>query len=245
MKKLKNIMIIVIMQLIVMVNTFSIMSIGPIYFNHRIDGEGGYQEYTIENDSFSTVRYKMGVVPVTEDKELYQKMKNWIEIYPKVLTIKPKSSEKVKVLIKADEDAKIGEYRFRIEPQPIYIPELNEDFREKKPSSVRMRVPFVLMMEVEGYVGNLGDIRKDIEITKIKNGIEIVNNMQRRGVLEVETRANKKRYVEIIKLEKGERVIKKYKGVEEIKVREAATQEEIIKIEYFLVDEDLKHEVHE
>ena len=238
-------MILVIMQLIVMVNTFSIMSISPIYFNHRIDGEGGYQEYTIENDSFSTVRYKMGVVPVTEDKELYQKMKNWIEIYPKVLTVKPKSSEKVKVLIKSDKDTKIGEYRFRIEPQPIYIPELNEDFREKKPSSVRMRVPFVLMMEVEGYVGNLGDIRKDIEITKIKNGIEIVNNMQRREVLEVETRANKKRYVEIIKLEKGERVIKKYKGVEEIKVREAATQEEIIKIEYFLVDEDLKHEVHE
>lgn len=232
MKRLKNIMMIVITQLIFAVNTFSIMSIGPIYFNHRIDGEGGYQEYTIDNDSFSTVRYKIEVVPVTEDKELYQRMKDWIEVYPKVLTIKPKSNGIVKVLIKADENAKVGEYKFSIKPQPVYIPKLNEETIDKKLSSVKIRMPFVLMMEIDGYVGSLGDVKKDIEIMKIKNGVEIVNHLRRAVVLELRMDTKEKTWSEIIKLGKGKKVVKEYKkGIREIRIMDVDSQEEIGKIE--------------
>lgn len=203
------------------------MSIGPIYFNQRIDGNGGYQEYEIDNPSFSTKRYKIKVIPEINNKELMKKMEKWIEVYPKVLTIPPKSTGKVKVLIKASPDTKPGEYNFILAPTPITIPILENKSGNSKLATIGVEAPLHFSMTLSGYVGNLGDIYKDVKIEKIKddNGlkIKIVNSMKREIALDILVTDNKTRYRDLLKIKAGKIVEKIYKNGKKLEIKEAST----------------------
>lgn len=209
------------------VTSFS-MSIGPIYFNQRIDGAGGYQEYEIDNPSFSTKRYKIQVIPETTDKKLQKSMEKWIEVYPKVLTIPPKSSGKVKVLIKSSANTKPGEYEFVLSPTPITIPTLEDKKTDSKLSTIGITAPLHFSMVLNGYVGNLGDIYKDVVIEKLadKEGIKvkIINDMKREVALDILVTDNKTRYRDLLKVKAGKTIEKVYKNGKKLEIKEASTQ---------------------
>lgn len=207
------------------------MSIGPIYFNQRIDGNGGYQEYEIENESFSTNRYKISVIPETNKEEERNQMKKWVSVYPKVLTVKPKSKGKVKVLIKAGANVKPGEYKFILKPTPIVVPVLNENKLGK--ASVALKAPLNFSLGLNGYVGSLGDVRKDIKIERTKTSagtrLKVVNNMKREVALDISIRKGGEGgdEIDLLKIKPGTSFEKMYKGGKKIEVREAPTKIEI------------------
>lgn len=207
------------------------MSIGPIYFNQRIDGSGGYQEYEIDNASFSTKRYKIQITPETNNKELMKKMEKWVEVYPKVLTIPPKSTGKVKVLIKSPPNTKPGEYSFTLAPTPITIPTLENKNGNSKLATIGVQAPLYFSMALNGYVGNLGDIYKDIKIEKLKdkNGlkVKIENNMKREIALDILVTDNKTRYRDMLRIKAGKTVEKTYKNGKKLEIKEAPTGLEI------------------
>lgn len=217
--------------LIILTTTSFSMSIGPIYFNQRIDGTGGYQEYEIDNPTFSTKRYKIKVVPDTNDKKLKEQMEKWIEVYPKVLTIQPKSTGKVKLLIKAPTNTKPGEYSFVLAPTPITIPTLENKKSDSKLAMVGIKAPLHFSMVLNGYVGNLGDIYKDLKIEKIndKEGlkIKISNTMKREVALDILVADNKTRYRDLLKVKAGKEIEKLYKNAKKIEIKEAPTELEL------------------
>lgn len=154
--------------------------IGPTVFDKRIDGEGAYQEFEITNDTFDKQRYKIDISGV-ENKEF----KNWVEIYPKVLTIEPKSSKKFKVLIKAPNNTPNGEYKFVVSPNAIKVPILNKNKENNKNQiTLQGEMTLAIALEMRAYVGDLGDIKNDIQIKNIKKDgdtlrFEVKNNLDR------------------------------------------------------------------
>lgn len=203
------------------------MSIGPIYFNQRIDGNGGYQEYEIDNETFNTKRYKIQVTPQTNDKELMKKMEKWVEVYPKVLSIPPKSTGKIKVMIKSPPDTKVGEYSFLLNPTPITIPTLENKKDDSKLATIGLKASLQLSMTLNGYVGNLGDVYKDIKIEKIKDNdglkVKIENNMRREVALDILVTNNKTRYRDLLKIKAGKTIEKTYKNGKKLEIKEAPT----------------------
>ena len=214
--------------LIILTTSSFSMSIGPIYFNQRIDGTGGYQEYEIDNPTFSTKRYKIQVTPDTEDKKLKEQMEKWVEVYPKVLTIQPKGIGKVKVLIKAPSNTKFGEYSFVLAPTPITIPTLENKKSDSKLAIVGIKAPLHFSMGLNGYVGNLGDIHKDLKIEKInsKDGLKVKlsNTMKREVALDVLVTDNKTRYRDLLKVKAGKEMEKLYKNAKKLEIKEAPTE---------------------
>ncbi|MGL5413961.1 hypothetical protein [Cetobacterium sp.] len=207
------------------------MSIGPIYFNQRIDGAGGYQEYEIDNPSFGVKRYKIQVSPETSDKALKQEMKKWVEVYPKVLTIPPKGTGKIKLLIKASPKAKQGEYKFILEPIPITVPVLENKKSDSKLASVSLSASIQFSLGLNAYVGNLGDINRDLKIEKVetKDGLKIktVNNLKREVALDILVINRKTRWRDLIKIKSGESFEKIYKEATKLEIKEAPTQLEL------------------
>lgn len=219
-----------LMLVLVTATSFS-MSIGPIYFNQRIDGQGGYQEYEIDNPSFNTRRYKIKVTAENSDKALEKEMQKWVEVYPKVLTIPPKSSGKVKLLIKAGANAKPGEYKFVLSPTPITIPTLENRKNNSKLATVSLSAPIHFSLGLNSYVGNLGDVKREVKIEKTTGkggiGIKIQNDMKREVALDILVTDKKTRWRDLIKVEKGKSFEKLYRDAKKLEIKEAPTQIEL------------------
>lgn len=213
--------------MLITITSFS-MSIGPVYFNQRIDGAGGYQEYEIDNETFNTQRYKIQITPDTTDKNLQKEMQKWVEVYPKVLTIPAKGMGKVKVMIKAPANTKIGEYKFILSPTPITIPTLENKKGDSKLSSIGIKASLHFSMGLNGYVGNLGDIYKDFKIEKLNDStglkIKLKNDMKREVALDILVTDNKTRYRDLLKVKAGKEIEKLYKNAKKLEIKEAPTE---------------------
>lgn len=130
-------------------------SLLPMKFDKRIDGNGGYQEYQVENPTNETVRYKIYKKPEIrdlKDKGIIGSMDRWIEFYPKILTIPPRSRGVVKLAIKAPKSAAVGEYAARVGTLPIAIPKTGG---EGSAINAQISLPIGTEMQIFGYVGEL------------------------------------------------------------------------------------------
>lgn len=136
------------------VQTFAAFML-PMKFDKKIDGEGGYQEYQIQNSTDKTVRYKIykKVEPDDmKDKGIVGDMTKWIDYYPKILTIPAKSTGIVKLAIRAPKGVKTGEYVARIGTSPLAIPSVGNDRDAIAP---QISVPIGSEMRIFGYVGDI------------------------------------------------------------------------------------------
>lgn len=166
MKALKSLLYIAIC-----VQTFGAMML-PMKFDKRIDGtNGGYQEYQIANSTDETVRYKIykkSEPKDLEDKRITGDMSRWIQYYPKIITIPPKSTGIVKVAIKSPLGAKEGEYVARLGTSPLEVPKLGES---KNVVSPQINLPIGMEMKIFGYVGDIAPkLESDIKSFKNSNG---------------------------------------------------------------------------
>lgn len=159
---------------------FSILSLNSysfklqnIYFNQRMDGEnGGYREFYITNDHLTRQRYKVNVLPGSLNNGA-----NFIEIYPKVITIEPKSKGTVKVFAKVPQTTKNGEYSFNLQFQPINIPTLAKNKEGVAAGTSNINIAPVI--ELKGYVGEVKFDEvlklKDVKVEKNNNKGIVVN----------------------------------------------------------------------
>lgn len=147
-----------------------------IYFNQRIDGnDGGYREFYITNRSLTKQRYKMNILPGTLNNGA-----NFVEVYPKVVTVDPQSKETVKVFVKAPYTAKKGEYDFNLQFQPINIPTLAKNKTGVTVGTSNIGITPVI--ELKGYVGDINFDEaltfKNIKITEnLDKGIVVIGDL--------------------------------------------------------------------
>lgn len=123
------------------IEAFAYINITPITFDERIDKDGGIKEYTISNSSKKNKRYRIYVEPVEEKND----MTDWVEWYPKSVSLKPGESKNIKVLITAPVEAKRGEYITK-----LCIKELETPIQKENISILTN-----LKIELAGYVGDI------------------------------------------------------------------------------------------
>lgn len=132
--------------LLIGIKTFSYINIYPTTFDKTIDKSGNWEEYILYNKTPNSIRYQISL----SDNGIKNSMKDWVEFYPRALTIKPGKSEKIKVYIKAPKNTPSGEYLATLEIKENIVPTL-----EKTPPKSGVQVLTHLKMDIVGYVGDL------------------------------------------------------------------------------------------
>lgn len=138
-----------ILLFFLMFNFLLALQIGPPMYEQRIDANGGYREFTIKNSGAETLRYKLTILPSLSD---YKDMSKWTEVSPKILTIKPGRSGKIKIYSDAPKGVEEGEYGFILSVKMIGLPRLPEETHLIESSA---KINFDVHLELFGYVGNL------------------------------------------------------------------------------------------
>lgn len=174
---MKRIMFIIGAMFLVL-NTVFGFNMDSSLFDQRID-TGGYREFTIKNDTDRQIRYK--IEAKKGDREGWD-MSKWVKIYPKVLSIPPLSERTIKVYAQSPKNVKPGEYYFNFMATPLVIPTINESNGKITGSS---NISFVPIIEMVGYVGDPNFKEniclKDLEITEVKDGIEISGTIENKS----------------------------------------------------------------
>lgn len=154
----------------------------PMKFDKRIDGNGSYQEYQVDNPTNETLRYKIYKKPEPKDltdKGIIGSMDKWIEFYPKILTIPPKSKGIVKVAIKAPKNVKQGEYAARVGTTPVAIPKVGEN---GETINAQISLPVGTEIQIFGYVGDIAPkIEGELKEKKTENGSFVTGNIKNTG----------------------------------------------------------------
>lgn len=154
----------------------------PMKFDKRIDGKGGYQEYQIQNPTNKTVRYRIFKKPEPKDltdQGIVGSMDRWIDFYPKILTIPPRSNGIVKVAIKSPPGAKSGEYAARIGTSPVAIPKIG---KSGEAINAQITLPVGVEMQIFGYVGEIEPkIEGNLQAKKDGDGTFIGGKIENNG----------------------------------------------------------------
>ncbi|WP_330111372.1 hypothetical protein VSU16_07105 [Cetobacterium somerae] len=199
---MKNIFI---LFFLLVVNIFGYVNINPVTFDKKIDGKGQVQEYTLYNPTQNTLKYQLYLT----DEEIEKSMKNWIEIFPTTVTLKPGRSGKFKVFVKAPKGAPRGEYLVTVGVKEIALPKLNSI------NTSTVQILTHLKMDLAGYIGDLNPkiFLKDFLVVLKENNLnfygQIANVGERRGTLDFYLAEDKGRnsvYIGNLRLLKGEKI---------------------------------------
>ncbi|WP_330111374.1 hypothetical protein VSU16_07115 [Cetobacterium somerae] len=161
---MRKIYLLITTFLLIISTAFS-FHIAPTFFEKRIDGPGGYQEFIMYNNTTHTQRFK---VEFHESSGNFKGSSHtWTEYSPKIVTIKPKSQSIVKVFMKAPKGTPEGEYSTYINFKTIPVPEL----RDEKENVIQAANKLMLNVSLE-VVGYVGDLKPNLEIKdlKVKSG---------------------------------------------------------------------------
>ncbi|MEG0398258.1 MAG: hypothetical protein RR656_04140, partial [Cetobacterium sp.] len=143
------------------------------------------------------------------DEEIEKSMKNWIEIFPTTVTLKPGRSGKFKVFIKAPKGAPRGEYLVTVGVKEIALPKLNST------DTSTVQILTHLKMDLAGYIGDLDPkiFLKDFSVVLKEDNLnfygQIANVGERRGTLDfylTEDKGKNSVYVGNLRLLKGEKL---------------------------------------
>ncbi|MCX3066796.1 hypothetical protein OQE61_04735 [Cetobacterium somerae] len=186
-------------------NIFGYVNINPVTFDKKIDGKGEMQEYTLYNPTQNILKYQLYLT----DEEIEKSMKNWIEIFPTTVTLKPGRSGKFKIFVKAPKGAPKGEYLVTVGVKEIALPKLNSI----DVSSVQILTH--LKMDLAGYIGDLIPkiFLKDFSVTLNDDNLNfhglIANVGERRGTLDfylIENNRKNPIYIGNLRLLKNEKI---------------------------------------
>ncbi|MGL5189624.1 MAG: hypothetical protein ACRC7S_08215 [Cetobacterium sp.] len=173
----------IIFYLLLMLNTLSYsFHIMPDIFEKRIDAGRGYSEFYFPNNGTETIRYKFSVEP---GSSVRGDMSKWVDLYPKVLTVKSGDVGVLKVYAKSPAGTPIGEYGFHLNCVPVNIPNLEKGVTGVKANT---GVNISASLELIGYVGdippkiNLAKRELFTEDGKTKMRVTFKNESLKRGV---------------------------------------------------------------
>lgn len=159
MRYLKHLLIFILLS----VSMFA-FKLSPDYFDKRVDGKGGSQEITFWNDSNESIRYR---IYVESPEEGNPDMSKWVEVYPQILTIKPKSTGKVRVFAKVPAGAEGKEYQFYLGARTVAIP------KNEGGSGAQLSMPINLRIKMYGYNGESSPAVDIKNFSFIKEGEDV------------------------------------------------------------------------
>ena len=128
--------------------SYSYINISPTSLDKNI-GVGAYEEFTLYNNTKIPIRYK--ITPMEMKESGVENMSQWMEIYPKIITVNPLDEASFKLYIKSPQKSKSGDYGAFLNIKQISAPKLKSD--EKEQISSGLTVMTNLNMGLYGYIG--------------------------------------------------------------------------------------------
>lgn len=129
-----------------------------ISFNKSL--KDGYKEFVIHNEGTKKIRYRVFVRPSGEED-----VTDCVEVFPKIITIEPKSSQVLKMFGKAKRELENKEYPFYLEFQQIVIPTLGKN--DGQTISGTSTMSLAPSLEMKGYGGEI-DYSKALDLQNLK-----------------------------------------------------------------------------
>ena len=173
--------------LLISIQLFSYTNIYPLTFDERIDGQGGYKEYTLTNVTNKTLRYKIYEEKIQDTFD----MSKWVERYPKILTLKPGEKGKLNILVTSPKGTKNGEYLMNLCIKEIGYP--SESLKSE------IEILTNLKIELAGVVGDLKP-RLDLKINKNKVFLKNIGDMRYTFELYLQDSKDKKSFIQSVRL---------------------------------------------
>ena len=155
--------------------------IDDITFDQSLNS--GYREYKVYNDSNKKIRYKVNVSNGKNEKVDVSKM---VKVYPKVLSIEPRSFAILKVFGNSKEKLEKREYVFNLGFTPVIVPTIKKD-KDKDKISGSTFIRLAPQIEMAGYGGNI-DWSKSFEV----KGLDLKKSSDEKsleGTITVENKA--------------------------------------------------------
>lgn len=177
---------------------YGYINVEPLYLDKRIDGQGAYQEFTLTNTTNKTLRYRI----YSEKESDKNDMSQWMDFYPRSLTLRSGESKKIKLLVTAPNDEKKGEYIAFLGIKEIPIPLLE--------STSAVDLFTNLKIELAGYIGDLkpqvvlNNIRID-KNNKISGTIENIGQIRTKVELYLVDKKNNKKFIGSYRLFVGDK----------------------------------------
>lgn len=129
-----------------------------ITFNKSL--KDGYKEFIIHNEGTKKIRYRVFVKPSGKED-----ITDCIEVFPKIITIEPKSSQVLKMFGKAKRELENKEYPFYLDFQQIVIPTLGKN--DGQTISGTSTMSLAPSLEMKGYGGEI-DYSKALDLQNLK-----------------------------------------------------------------------------
>lgn len=148
---LKKLFLKVLLFVAMSISAFAYINMSPTTLDKNIR-VGAYEEFTLYNDTTIPFRYKITPMAMSENKKVMD-MSKWIEVYPKIVTVRPSESQKFKVYIKADKNALEGDYGAFLNIRQMSAPKLKGEKQEQNVGA-GMVIMVNLNMGIYGYVGD-------------------------------------------------------------------------------------------
>ncbi len=157
---LKKLFLKVLLFVAMSISAFAYINMSPTTLDKNIR-IGAYEEFTLYNGTTIPFRYKITPVAMTENKKVMD-MSKWIEVYPKIVTVRPTESKKFKVYVKAKPNSPEGDYGAFLNIRQMSAPKLKGETTEEN-LGAGMVIMVNLNMGIYGYVG---DEAPKLEVTK-------------------------------------------------------------------------------
>lgn len=129
-----------------------------ITFNKSLTN--GYKEFIIHNDGTKKIRYRVFVRPSGKED-----VTDCVEVFPKIITIEPKSSQVLKMFGKAKRKLEDKEYSFYLDFQQIVIPTLGKN--DGQTISGTSTMSLAPSLEMKGHGGEI-DYSKALDLQNLK-----------------------------------------------------------------------------
>ena len=169
----------------VSLSTSAYINLSPTTLDKNIKA-GAYQEFTLYNDTTIPFRYKITPMAMSENKKVMD-MSKWIEVYPKIVTVRPSESKKFKVYVKAKPDSPEGDYGAFLNIRQMSAPKLKGE--ETENLGAGMVVMVNVNMGIYGYVGD--------EVPKIETTAPVIYKKDGKSFLKMEIKNKTNRLVKI------------------------------------------------
>lgn len=169
----------------VSLSTSAYINLSPTTLDKNIK-VGAYQEFTLYNDTTIPFRYKITPMAMSENKKVMD-MSKWIEVYPKIVTVRPSESKKFKVYVKAKPDSPEGDYGAFLNIRQMSAPKLKGE--ETENLGAGMVVMVNVNMGIYGYVGD--------EVPKIETTAPVIYKKDGKSFLKMEIKNKTNRLVKI------------------------------------------------
>lgn len=137
-------LIILIIAFIINYTSYAYINLYPLEFEKDIT-HGAGEKFILYNRTIKPRKYRIYI----ENVEGKKSMADWIEVYPKSVSIGPLKEEEIRLYIEAPKNTPKGEYQAKLVIKEVALPIIHQDKEEQEKKT---RIMTMVKLRLKGRV---------------------------------------------------------------------------------------------